>query len=434
MLSPAFFRLSDVDHAQIYAEQDLTQVSMKQSWMKIMMRRPARALSRALNPLPLPDAVYCELVEALFAMRLPITGMGILFGVAGAMIFMENRSVTIGLITAAALLVTIARLVLLTAYRREAHGTALTVQQVKRWERRYAVGSYIFAALLAALNMAVLNTHQPLNHLIAVSLIFTFGAGIVSRIGGRPRICVISLLLATVPTVAALALHARTHEPAAMHAQYFIIEALLVSVVTLLSLESVRHLYRSDVEHLTAKHDLADLVRQDALTGLPNRLLLRERFQNSLTVTASAERQLAVHFLDLDGFKIINDRYGHPMGDAVLREVSARLRSTVRSVDTVARIGGDEFIVVQEGVQHEDEAEMLARRIIRQLSAPYLLMDEQIRISVSIGIAMAPRHGLDLEHLTACADAALYRSKRGGKAQLYFCTPEDVANAGRAVA
>ena len=410
----------------------MTQVLKKRNGIAKLMRYLRRWAER--SSLPLPDAVYCELVEALFAMRLPIAGMGLLFGVAGATIFMEHRSTTIGLITAAAVLVTIARLALLTAYRREAHEATLAIERVKQWERRYAIGSYVFAALLGALSAAVLDTHNPLNHLVAVSLVFTFGAGIVSRIGGRPRICVTSLLLATVPTVAALALHARMGGDGAMHAEYFIIEALLVSVVTLLSLESVRHLYQSDVEHLTAKHDLAALVRQDALTGLPNRLLLRERFQNSLSVTASEDRQLAVHFLDLDGFKIINDRYGHPMGDAVLREVSARLRATVRSVDTVARIGGDEFMVVQEGVQHEGEAEMLARRIIKQLSAPYHLMDEQVRISVSIGIALAPRHGLDLEHLTACADAALYRSKRGGKAQLYFCTAEDVANAGHAVA
>ena len=411
----------------------MTKGLKKRNGMANIMRT-VRTLSNAFSSSGVPNAVYCELVDALFSMRLPIAGMGVLFGAAGAMIFMEHGNMTIGLVTVAAVLVTIARLILLTVYRREAHGTVLTIERVQQWERRYAVGSYAFAALLGALSATVLATHSPLNHLVAVSLIFTFGAGIVSRIGGRPRICVISLLLSTVPTITALALHARNRNAGAMHTEYFVIEALLVAVVTLLSLESVRHLYRSDVEHLTAKHDLADLVRQDALTGLPNRLLLRERFQNSLSVTASKDSQLAVHFLDLDGFKIINDRHGHPMGDSVLREVSARLRSTVRSVDTVARIGGDEFIVVQEGVQHEGEAEMLARRIIRNLSAPYLLMNEPICISVSIGIAMAPRHGVDLEHLTACADAALYRSKRGGKAQLYFCTQEDVANAGRAVA
>ena len=401
--------------------------------MANIMRR-VRALSKAFSSRRMPDAVYCELVEALFSMRLPIAGMGLLVSVTGAMMFMEHGSNTIGFVTVAAALVTLARLILLTAYRRKAHEIVLNVERVRQWERRYAMGSYAFAALLGALSATVLATHTPLNHLVAVSLIFTFGAGIVSRIARRPRICVISLLLATVPTITALALHAQTYDAGAMHTEYFVIEALLVAVVTLLSLESVDHLYRSDVEHRTAKHDLADLVRQDALTGLPNRLLLRERFQNSLDVTALKDSQLAVHFLDLDGFKIINDRHGHPTGDAVLREVSVRLRSIVRSVDTVARIGGDEFIVVQESVQHEGEAEMLARRIIKQLSAPYLLTDEPICISVSIGIAMAPRHGVDLENLTACADAALYRSKRGGKAQLYFCTQEDVAGMGRAVA
>lgn len=389
---------------------------------------PGKRMSAAL-----PDNVYRDLVSALFAMRLPIAGMGVLVGMAGSLMFMERRDPVIGAITVAAVVVTFARLLLLTAYDRKSGGN-LDIDQVRRWERLYACGSYVFAALLGALSISVLGTHSPLNHLIAVSLIFTFGAGIVSRIGSRPVICVISLLLATVPTVLGLALHSLTQHQHELHSQYFIVEAVLVAVVTLLSLESVRHLYRSSVEHLTAKHDLAALVRQDALTGLPNRLLLRERFQQSIAATASEARMLAVHFLDLDGFKAINDHYGHPMGDAVLCEVSARLRSMVRSVDTVARIGGDEFIVIQEGVQHEGEAEMLARRIIRQLSAPYVLMDNSIRISVSVGIAMAPRHGLDLEHLTACADAALYRSKRGGKAQLYFCTAEDVANASRSVA
>jgi hypothetical protein len=134
-------------------EQDLTRVSKKPNRIANMMRRAVRALLKGAPP-PLPDAVYCELVEALFAMRLPIAGMGVLFGVAGAMIFMEHRSVIVGLITAAAILVTIARLALLTAYRRDAHQAALTIDRVKQWEWRYAAGSYVFAALLGALSAA----------------------------------------------------------------------------------------------------------------------------------------------------------------------------------------------------------------------------------------------------------------------------------------
>ena len=381
----------------------------------------------------LPDAVYRDLVETLFAMQLPICGMGILYLLAGILIFMENRDPVIALLTAAAAIVTTARVLLLLSYRRRANAVPAIVE-LQRWERRYAVGSHIFALLLAGLSISVLRSHAPLNHLLAVSLVFTFGAGIVSRIGVRPAICVISLLLATVPTAIALAVHSGVNTGGSVHSEYFIIEAFLVTIVTALSLESVRHIYNSAVEHLTAKHDLAHLVRKDALTGLPNRLLLHERFRDSLTSTASGDQQLALHFLDLDGFKAINDRHGHPAGDAVLREVALRLNSIVRAGDTVARFGGDEFIVIQAGVRQEGEAEMLARRIIRNLSAPYEVMGISMQISVSIGIAMAPRHGLNLEHLTACADAALYRSKRGGKAQLYFCTPEDVANATRAVA
>lgn len=375
----------------------------------------------------LPDAVYRDLVATLFAMRLPIAGMGVLFVLAGLLIYQDGRAAGVAVITGLAAAVTLARVWLLGAFHRREAG--LDIDQLRKWERYYAIGSHGFAILLAALTVLVLQSHSPLNHLIAVSLIFTFGAGIVSRIGARPAICVPSLLLATVPTVIALALHSGRSHGAGMHSEYFMVEALLVAAVTALSLESVRHLHKSTVEHLTAKHDLAFLVRQDALTGLPNRLLLRERFRDSLNDNAVDDRQLALHFLDLDGFKGINDRHGHPAGDAVLCEVAARLRSITRSVDTVARIGGDEFIVIQSDVRHENEAEMLARRIIKQLSAPYEVMGTPMRISVSIGIAMAPQHGVDLEKLTACADQALYRSKKGGKAQLFFCNAEDVANA-----
>lgn len=401
-----------------------------------LFRRLPAKLTHHLGRWPqaaLPDAVYRDLVETLFSMRLPILGLGILYVLSAAVIFAQDRDPVIAALMAAAAALTAARLALLIAYQRRA-GAMLTVAELRRWERSYAIGSHAFALLLAGFSVTVLQSHAPLNHLLVISLIFTFGAGIVSRIGVRPAICVTSLLLATVPAIIALAVHAGTRYGTGIHSEYFIVEAFLLAVVTALSLESVRHLHRTAVEHLTVKHDLAHLVRQDALTGLPNRLMLRERFRDSLPSTASGDRQLALHFLDLDGFKAINDRYGHLAGDAVLREVALRLNAIVRSGDTVARLGGDEFIVIQADVRHEGEAEMLARRIIRNLSAPYQIMDMTMHISVSIGIAMAPRHGLNLEHLTACADAALYRSKRGGKAQLYFCTPEDVANAARAVA
>ena len=271
-------------------------------------------------------------------------------------------------------------------------------------------------------------------HLITVSLVFSFGAGVVSRTSIRPVICVVSLLLSTVPTVAALAAHALAPRAASLHAELFAIESLLVATITALSLQTVAHLYRSAVAHHTAKHDMAQLARYDVLTGLPNRLLLRERFRDSSRPTGRADARLAVHFIDLDGFKAINDSCGHPVGDSVLQQVARRLEAAVRDDDTVARLGGDEFIVLQTSVGHDSEAEMLARRIIKHLSLPYEVGDRSINISASVGIATTPEYGFDLEHLLLCADTALYRSKGAGKSRLHFCTPDDEASAERSAA
>ncbi|WP_264941695.1 GGDEF domain-containing protein [Sphingomonas caeni] len=365
-------------------------------------------------------------------MRLPILGMGLVVaGVAGLTAFEWHDPVN-GALAALALILTLARLLVLQLYWRDR--PIVDDAQLRHWERRYAIGNYAFALLLAALNINALTIHQPLLHLITVSLVFSFGAGVVSRISIRPVICVVSLLLATVPTAAALAVHAFIPHGAELHSELFAIEALLVAMITALSLQTVAHLYRSAVVHHTAKHDLAQLARYDALTGLPNRLLLRERFRESSLAAAQTETRLAVHFIDLDGFKGINDRHGHPAGDSVLQQVARRLEGIIRADDTVARLGGDEFIVLQTDVGHGDEAEMLARRIIKQLSAPYEVEGEPMRISASVGIAMMPDYGRDLEELLSCADAALYRSKGAGKARVNFCTREDAASARLAAA
>ncbi|WP_423604005.1 diguanylate cyclase domain-containing protein [Sphingomonas sp. MS122] len=375
-------------------------------------------------PLPLP--VYRELVDTLFGMRLPIVGLGLVFaGVAGLAAYEWQDRVFAG-IALGALIVTAVRLLLLGAYARD---PAKDAARLKQWELRYAIGNYAIAVLLAALNLQALTHHLPLLHLLTVSLVFGFGAGVVSRISVRPVICIVSLLLATVPTVVGLVAHALVPHAAPLHAELFAIEAVMVAMITGLSLHTVAHLYRSAVEHLVAQHDMAQLAKHDALTGLANRLLLRERFHDTSQDALRSGNRLAVHFIDLDGFKPVNDGYGHPAGDAVLQEVARRLQSALRAEDTAARLGGDEFVILQADVAHEDEAEMLARRILRRLGAPYEIEEATVHLSASLGIAMAPDLGFDLERLLACADAALYRSKLGGKARLSFCTQEDAANA-----
>ncbi|WP_257558337.1 GGDEF domain-containing protein [Sphingobium sp. CFD-2] len=381
----------------------------------------------------LPEPVYRDMVAALFAMDVPVAGMGVLFATAGTLMALEHGGWLLAALTAAGIAATCARLALFQAFRGRTAGEVTALSELERWEARYAWGSYASAALLGALSVAALSSHAPLNHMVVVSLVFTFGAGTVARISCRPLICVPSVLLAAAPAIVALAVHAGGQIGQEWHAEYFFVEAVLVSVVTALSIETVRHLYRSTVEQLTTRHDLTHLVRKDALTGLPNRLLLRERFAGSLETSLAEKASVALHFLDLDGFKSVNDRYGHPVGDLLLREVAVRLSGSVRSKDTVARLGGDEFVVVQEGIHHVDEATMLARRVIKQLSAPYAVNGHLLEISVSVGIAIATRDERDFDELSVRADAALYDSKRAGKGRFHLCAPSDPSAPGPAV-
>ncbi|WP_327196897.1 MULTISPECIES: GGDEF domain-containing protein [unclassified Sphingopyxis] len=377
------------------------------------------------SPATLPLSVYRDFVDMLFSMRLPIFGLGVVFVGVCILVGRELGSNFLLALGALGTLTTFLRLATLRAYSRAR--PVRDFEELRRWERRYAIGNYVSAVLLALLNLVAIAAHYPLLHLITVSLVFGFGAGIVSRTSIRPNICVTSLLLATVPTVAALVWHPMQPHATPLHAELFLIEALIVAMITGLSLQTVAHLYRSAIEHHTARHDMAKLARTDALTGLSNRLLLRELFQDRAATAMRAKNLVALHFLDLDGFKAINDRYGHPAGDALLEQVARRLEGMVRSDDVVARLGGDEFVVLQVDLSDESEAELLARRIIREISKPYLVDDISMSVSVSVGIATAPKLGLELERLLSCADAALYRAKAGGKARALFCVEEDAA-------
>ena len=363
----------------------------------------------------------------LFSMRFPIFGLGAVF--AGICLFI-GRAIDSRFLTGLAVLgivVTLLRLATIRAYNRA--GPFLRLDELRRWERYYGIGNFASAVLLALLAVTAISGHNPLLDLVTVSLVFGFGAGIVSRTSVRPAVCVAGLLVATVPTVIALLLHGLEPDAIPLHREMYLIEAFIVAAIMGLSLQTVMHLYRTAVAHHTARHDMAKLARTDALTGLSNRLLLRELFEDRAAIAVRAKNLVALHYLDLDGFKAINDRYGHAAGDALLEQVARRLEDIVRPDDVVARLGGDEFILLQAGISDESEAELLARRVIREISKPYLVDAMTMSVSVSVGIATAPKLGVELERLLACADAALYRAKEGGKSRAIFCIEADAADA-----
>ncbi len=153
----------------------------------------------------------------------------------------------------------------------------------------------------------------------------------------------------------------------------------------------------------------------DVLTGLPNRALLRDRLDQALARGKRYGKEVAVLFLDLDGFKPINDRYGHSAGDQVLREVAHRLSSRVRQVDTVARYGGDEFVVVLQDLAGGGEARHLAEDLIELLNRPYEVAQERCSVGVSVGISLFPSDGEGGGDLVGKADQAMYRAKEEGR-------------------
>jgi diguanylate cyclase (GGDEF)-like protein len=156
---------------------------------------------------------------------------------------------------------------------------------------------------------------------------------------------------------------------------------------------------------------LDELAFIDGLTGLPNRVLLFDRLRLALASAARHDRPFTVHFLDLDGFKEVNDSFGRAAGDEVLREVGRRLAGAVREIDTAARLGGDEFVVVQAEIERPKDAERLAARLRSTFEAPIVFGDRRLIIGTSIGTREYPRDRCDAQALLAWADEALHRAK-----------------------
>ncbi len=160
---------------------------------------------------------------------------------------------------------------------------------------------------------------------------------------------------------------------------------------------------------------VTELAHHDSLTGLPNRILFYDRLNQAIFRASREKEVFAILYLDLDGFKEVNDRFGHDVGDALLCEAARRIRASVRASDTVARMGGDEFTVILCNVKTVANKDRVAEKIIEAISNPFLLNGKECSVSVSIGIALYPEHGQTAEQLVKIADAAMYLAKHGGR-------------------
>jgi diguanylate cyclase (GGDEF)-like protein/PAS domain S-box-containing protein len=168
---------------------------------------------------------------------------------------------------------------------------------------------------------------------------------------------------------------------------------------------------------------MSHLAQHDFLTGLPNRMLLNDRIDQAIALTARRNGKVAVLFLDLDGFKYINESLGHPVGDKLLQSIAERLVGCVRSSDTVSRQGGDEFVVLLSDVQHVEDAAVSARRILKAVAEAHSIDQHDLHVTTSIGVGVYPDDGGDAETLIKNADTAMYQAKENGRQGYQFFQP-----------
>ncbi|MFD1626752.1 EAL domain-containing protein [Azospirillum griseum] len=181
----------------------------------------------------------------------------------------------------------------------------------------------------------------------------------------------------------------------------------------------------TDITETRAQEErIRHLAQYDFLTDLPNRFLLRDRLERAMLSAERHGNKVGLLFVDLDRFKTINDSLGHEVGDKLLREVAVRLQATVRASDTVSRQGGDEFIILISDMDSSDAAGIVARKVLKNLSEPFLIDGHELQVTPSIGVAIYPQDGTTIDALLKNADMAMYAAKDGGRATYHFFTPE----------
>lgn len=316
------------------------------------------------------------------------------------------------------------------------------------------IGSYaMFYFALAGLNeinhvssTVALITFEPLSLLLAISvacIASVISLAIIAWIkdySGENK-PFIKLIFSVITGITILAIHAifntsimlKTAQAAQPFVSTFADKTMLALVITLglvclFLLAFVIALYyeKFGVGNLMARKnnpDAANTGFKDPLTQLPNRRAFQHELQTAVKRSARASNTIALAYIDLDHFKPINDNFGHHVGDAVLLSVAQRLNAAVRVCDSVARIGGDEFVALIEEIKSDADIIPIVERIVQSIKEPFLIQGQQIDISCSVGIAVYPRDG-DIDKLMVCADAAMYKAKESGKNQFRFFDSE----------
>lgn len=377
------------------------------------MRFSALPLLRFKRP---SDAVYVELVDALFSVVPPVVIFTISLAAVGAAIVARTGDAIVLALTVAGLAVSIERILMVRRYRRAAADAVLPIASAQLWERRFGIRSAATGLIVGLIGARCFMLPYPSIHMLIVAMLVAYAAGTVTRVAYRPQLALFNLSVVAIPPIVACLIHGGT---------VYLCLALVLTIFLLGGFETVQHLYETFVSQITLKLGYAGLARLDPLTGLSNRLVLNENLERMLAQARRNGIGLAIHSLDLNHFKAANDRFGHPVGDALLREVAQRLSRLTRASDLLVRLGGDEFVLVQTEVGTREQSLALASRIVADIGAAYRINGHDIELGTSIGIAMLSGDQLTTDDLLSRADQALYQAKRAGSGfVIYTMAPQ----------
>lgn len=352
-----------------------------------------------------------SLVESLYASPRSLT-IGAVTGVAvGIVISTLSAPGPIQLVVAVLCLVATLRVISAVFFHRQlVRGTAVAS---RRWELAYELGAWGYAGLLGLMSfVTLLGSPNTVTHMLSVSMATGYAGGISGRNAGRVQIAIGQVCLTLLPTATGLWMEGSTG--------YRVLSvAMVMMVLGLAEISSTIH--RIVVQALVGKREqslLAEkferLARFDSLTGLENRMAMQMRLREIFDANQKRNDAVTILWMDIDRFKEINDSLGHMVGDQLLRGVAERLNEVVQGRGRIARFGGDEFVIICPDMDRVTAA-ALAQEIIGYFAHGFDLSDNHLQVTASIGYAVAPQDGRDMDELMQHADLALYDAKREGR-------------------
>jgi len=351
----------------------------------------------------LPEGTYIELVQSLFGHTAPALIMTLCFAGTGAYLLSHTDDALLLLFYGLGLITSSIRLFVLFGLRRRALVPGVGINVTRAIERSFGIAYIAFAVAFGAFAARGYATVGGDLHVPLVALVYGYGAGVAATVALRLWISVTAILIAIVPMiVTALFVPGDANWAAAVLTGLFLGGGVM----------SMVQRYREISGQISMRRLMETLARQDDLTGLPNRLVLRERFEQLIARSDESEL-IAVHCLDINQLDPVNKMYGHMAGDALLRAVAQRLRRVVRGDNLVIHLNGDDFVIIQPGMVDAAEAGGLAHQIVATLDKSYAVRGDDIIITANIGYAVDIQQGADLERLLLSAERALASGKRG---------------------